>query len=105
MSAYGLNGDYVSRLDHPRHKAFDLLLKIVSRNQIFGLLPDRFWCRIPKDLRESWVDARNPGVAVDHDNSVWNPREQFAELCPPLLEFVAQADKRLQVPLQDIAAM
>jgi hypothetical protein len=89
MSAYGLNGDYFCRLDRPRHKAFDLVLKIVWRNEICGSLPDRFWCRIPKDLRKSRVDTRNPGVAVDHDNSVWNPPEQFAELCPLLLEFIA----------------
>src|SRR4029453_6441132 len=47
----------------------------------------------------------NPGVAIDHDKSLWHSREQFAEMCSLLLEFVAQAGQCLQVPLQDIAAM
>src|SRR5687768_12406900 len=105
MSADRLDGEYFSCLDHPMHKAFGLLLKIVRRNKVFDSLTDRFFCGVPKDLRECRVDTRNPGAAIDHDNSLWNPREQFAEMCPLLLEFVAQAGQCLQVPLQHIAAM
>src|SRR5688572_26617534 len=105
MPADGFNGKYLSRLEHLIHEAFDVLRKIVRRNEIFGALTGCFLCRVPKDRREFRVDTRNPEVAIDHDNSLGNSREQFAEICPLFLEGVAQADERLQVPLQDIAAM
>ena len=97
MSTDSLNGEYFSRLNHPILKAFNLLLKLVWRNKILDSLTDRFFCRVAKDLRECRVDTHNPAVAISQDNSLWNPREQFAESCPLLLEFVAQAGQRLQV--------
>src|SRR5512134_1306709 len=105
MSADGFNGEYFSRLGHPIHKSLDLLLKIVWRNQICDPLAERFFRRVPKDVRECRVDTRDRGVAIDHDDRLWNAREQFAKLCPLLLEFVVEAGQGLQVPFQDIAAM
>ena len=105
MSADGLHGEYFSRLDHPILKAFNLLLKIVWHNKILDSLTDRFFCHVPKDLREFRVDTHNPAVAIGQDNSLWNPREQFAEMCLLLIEFAAKAGQRLQVSLQNIAAV
>src|SRR6185503_21159115 len=95
MPAEGLDGE----------QAFELGLEIVRRDEIFDSPSDRFFRCVSEDLCELRVDPCDFGIAIDHDYSLWNPREQLAESCPLLLELAAEAGQRLQVRLQDIAAM
>src|SRR5687767_8859431 len=86
-------------------ETFAVLLWMVRSKELIDPMAKRFFCLIAKNLGEAGIDPRNPELATDHDDGVWNAREQLAEMQLLVLELAAQADQRLQVRLQDIAAM